>query len=65
MISQALLVGNFEAAVDICVDSERMVQYCNSIAVLYIRSLGAAEGAKEHETYTVCPVPSQSKLIAI
>ena len=46
MISQALLVGNFEAAVDICVDSERMVKYCNSIAVLYIRSLGAAEGAK-------------------
>ena len=46
MISQALLVGNFEAAVDICVDSERMVKYCNSIAVLYIRSLGAAEGQR-------------------
>ena len=29
MISQTLSVGNFEAAVDICVDSERMVKYCN------------------------------------
>lgn len=25
MLSQALLVGNFEAAVDICVSSDRMV----------------------------------------
>ena len=26
MISQALLVGNFEAAVDICVGADRMVK---------------------------------------
>ena len=26
MISQALLVGNFEAAVDICIEADRMVR---------------------------------------
>ena len=38
MLSQALLVGNFEAAVDICISADRMVSKCIMCIVVSINN---------------------------
>ena len=49
MISQALLVGNFEAAVDMCIGADRMVKNVTIVTIIYVisivvigRSIGAS-----------------------